>query len=87
MTAAMKVGRASILRLPSFFIAATGLRPNSPDGSRSDVNIRAFVALGLIWLFSLAFGRTPPVVVCECVTIERLTLVLVVAAAVVGQLN
>lgn len=34
---------------------------------------------------SLAFGRTPPVVVLERMTIERLMLALVVAAAVVPR--
>src|SRR5215831_21022074 len=37
---------------------------------------------GLIWPFSLAFGRTPSVGCSSMHDIERLTLVLVVAAAV-----
>ena len=40
---------------------------------------------GLIWPFSLAFGHTPAVCALERMTIERLMLALVVAAAAVPR--
>ena len=39
---------------------------------------------GLIWPFSPAFGRRPPLV-CECMIVERLKLALVAAAATVPR--
>ena len=39
---------------------------------------------GLIWPFSLAFGRGPPLV-CECMIVERLKLALVAAEAAVPR--
>jgi hypothetical protein len=43
------------------------------------------VVEGLIWPFSLAFGRTPPSVALERMTTGRLTQALVVAVAVVPR--
>jgi len=72
----------------AFFTAAMGNLSALAAGELVrvyDVSAARTVVEGLIWPFSLAFGRTPPSVALERMTTGRVTQALVVAVAVVPR--